>query len=341
MDKQRDLRLDLTKCVAILGTILIHSSKYGYPLGSLNWYAGVFWGSLLRCCVPLFLMCSGALFLAKPVSVRRLFTRTFPRILAAMLVWAMGYKVFHLALDSAVTLHSLTQAVKEVLTFQHEFHFYYLHIILLVYLCLPITSVFVQAASRRQLEYALGVWILLGILAPRLYAHWPFTLFGGVAYQYPMAQVYGAIGYGVWGHYIKTNPRSARVCAACALGGSVLIFWGTVLFSLRSGGLFEGFFEGMAPGAFLQATGLFGLCHCVRLPQRESFRKTIVFLSRGSFCVYLCHIFFVVLLERYGITPYLLPALAGIPLCAVVYLLCSYGVYGVLSHIPGVRRWLV
>ena len=341
MDKQRDLRLDLTKCVAILGTVLIHSSKYGYELGSLSWYAGVFWGSLLRSCVPLFLMCSGALFLAKPVSLRRLFTRTFPRILAAMLVWAMGYKIMRLAVDSAVTLPNLVQAVKEVLTFQHEFHFYYLHIILIVYLFLPITSVFVRAATRRQLQYALGVWFLLGILAPRLFAHWPFTLFGGVAYQYPMAQVYGAIGYGIWGHYIKTNPRSPRVWAACAIGGTALIFFGTVLLSLRTGGLFEGFLEGMAPGAFLQATGLFGLCHCVPPPEREATRKTIVFLSKGAFCVYLCHVFFIHLLERVGFTPYLLPALVGTPICVMVYLLCSYGVYGVLSHIPVVRRWLV
>ena len=62
----RQLDLDLVRTVAIFGTVLIHATAVGgfnWAFGSAAWTANLFWSSLLRCAVPLFLMCYGALFL--------------------------------------------------------------------------------------------------------------------------------------------------------------------------------------------------------------------------------------------------------------------------------------
>ena len=45
---------------------------------------------------------------------------------------------------------------KRTLLFQHEFHFYYLHILLVVYAFLPALRVFVRSATRWEMEYLLG-----------------------------------------------------------------------------------------------------------------------------------------------------------------------------------------
>ena len=64
-NSNRVLAIDLVKCIAIFGVAVIHVVSPGYtnPAGSFNWWASLFWGSVTRASVPLFLMCTGVLFL--------------------------------------------------------------------------------------------------------------------------------------------------------------------------------------------------------------------------------------------------------------------------------------
>ncbi len=340
--RERDFAVDLVKCIAIFGVIIIHTCSYSHPQGSFAWYSSLFWGSIVRGSVPLFFMCSGALFLGsgRPVSVRKLFTKTLPRILAAMLVWSMLYKLWHLATEGGVTASGLITALKETLLLRQEFHFYYLQIILIVYLMLPVTELIVQNASRRRLEYALGVWFVFGIVYPSLLPLWPFRLLGGIPLQYKLNMTWAAVGYGILGAYMKKYPPKRGLSASLAAAGFALIFCGTAIVSARQGKLYSGFFEGMAPGACLLAAGIFGLCLGAK-PPRASLRRIAEFGSKASFCIYLVHVFFIYIFSRLGVSAGLLPPLIGVPLLALAYLACSTAVYLVLSRIPIVNRWLI
>ncbi|WP_292920076.1 acyltransferase family protein, partial [Oscillibacter sp. CAG:155] len=99
----RDRAVDLVKTAAIFGVLLIHVSAGGLggaEVGSGTWFACLFWGSVSRAAVPLFLMASGALLLRpdRELTLRKLYTKNFPRLLAALLFWAVCYKVFNLLL---------------------------------------------------------------------------------------------------------------------------------------------------------------------------------------------------------------------------------------------------
>lgn len=181
---KRDRSIDLLKTLAIFGVLTIHTCTLGYqhPVGSFSWLSTVFWGSVVRASVPIFLMCSGALLLHPDhaLPLKKLYGKNILRLLAAMLVWAMAYQCYHLAMDHAFTAANLWQSLKEVLLFKQEFHFYYLHIMLLVYVFLPVTRNFVQHADRRMLQYFLILWFALGILYPTLRPFWPFSLLGGI-----------------------------------------------------------------------------------------------------------------------------------------------------------------
>lgn len=92
----RSAPVDAAKTAAIFGTILIHASAMGgfaWETGSTNWVWALFWGSVLRCAVPVFFLCSGALLLdpEKNVTVRRVWTHYIPRIAAALFFWAAAY----------------------------------------------------------------------------------------------------------------------------------------------------------------------------------------------------------------------------------------------------------
>lgn len=221
----RDRTVDLIKTAAIFGVLLIHVSAGGLSgaaIGSGTWIACLFWGSVSRAAVPLFLMASGALLLRpdRELTLRKLYTKNFPRLLAALLFWAVCYKVFNLLLWGALTPAGLVQAIKEVILFRHEEHLYYLHIMLLVYALLPITRLVAAHATVGQMRYLLGLWFLLGILYPTVKIYWPFTLLVGIPTQWLMNMTYAAIGYTLLGYFLSAHPTSRRwPWGAAALGG--------------------------------------------------------------------------------------------------------------------------
>ena len=200
----RNKGIDLTKSIAILCVLFIHagSAFYAFPVASSAWNTLLAYGSLVRAGVPLFLMCSGALLLntEKKLSLKRLYTHNLPRILAAMVFWGYTYKLWHLYEQNAFSAPALWNAFKEVLFFNQEFHFYYLHIILLVYILLPVMRVLTASADQNTLKYALLLWFALGILYPTVIGFWPFTLFSGMTPQYLINMTYASVGYGLYGY---------------------------------------------------------------------------------------------------------------------------------------------
>lgn len=79
MTGSRIAAVDYAKTLAIVCVVMIHVSSevlLGRQIGSAAWLEGLFWSSLARGAVPLFLMCSGVLFLDRSggLSVRHLET---------------------------------------------------------------------------------------------------------------------------------------------------------------------------------------------------------------------------------------------------------------------------
>jgi surface polysaccharide O-acyltransferase-like enzyme len=340
---KRDYSIDLLKSIAIIGVIVIHTCSYNYEIASPNWTFSVFWGSVARASVPIFFMCSGALFLLphRDFSTRKLFSKSLPRIIIAMLVWAMFYKVFHLGVDGSLTIAQLIQGLKEVLLFNQEFHLYYLQILLMVYLFLPLSRVLTQNASQRELQYLLLLWFAFGIIYPTVISFWPFKLLSGIAVQYKINMTYAAIGYGILGFYLKQYPPEKRKCYwAFALSGFLFVFGGTCYMSVQNGLLYTGFLEGMSLGVALLAVGIFGLGSSINTPGNEIMRKGIAYISKASFCIFLAHMFFIYLLRLSGLS-FTWPTIISIPIITLLIFTCSLLLYPILLRIPVVNKWLI
>ena len=341
----RDTAVDLVKSFAILGVLFIHATTGALganDLGSAGWYIALFWGSVSRASVPLFLMCTGALFLRpeKVISGKKLWLHYILRIAVALFVWAALYKVYHLMAGHILSMETLFSSCKELVAFQHEDHLYYLHLVLLIYALMPLLKLLTQYGSKRLLEYLLGVWFLLGVLLPTVKGFWPFTLLSGVPSQWMMNLAYGSLGYVLLGYYLRKWPLPRWAGWVLAGAGFVLVFGLTARFSLTAGSLDTRFWEGMNVSVCLLGSGIFSLFSLQKAPGPKLAAVT-KFLSQASFCVYLCHMLFLGLLQNRGLTGNWPNALVGVPLLALVTLACSLVVYLVLSRIPWVRRWLI
>ena len=110
--------VDCAKCLAIFCVLLIHAASdvlRGGPIGSVRWLSGLFWGSVSRGAVPLFLLCSGALLLdaERTISARHIWRRNIPHMLLALFFWAAVYKAIGLLTAGQTDAAALRGAVRD------------------------------------------------------------------------------------------------------------------------------------------------------------------------------------------------------------------------------------
>ena len=322
MTGSRIAAVDYAKTLAIVGVVMIHVSSevlLGRQIGSAAWLEGLFWSSLARGAVPLFLMCSGVLFLDRSggLSVRRIWKRNIPHILLALLVWAAVYKLVPRFLHEKLTAEALRTILLELLCGQHEGHLYFLHIMLLVYAALPVTYTFAANADEKTERYALAFWIVSGVLLPTAKGLGLLHAFSGIFLQWPLMLAWAAIGCTWLGHFlIKRKPLPVHLAAAMLLAGFLICFAGTWLRSVRAGKLSAQLLEGLSPGPCLIAAGFFSLC--IRIGKKENrkngtYSKGVIQrlvlcvsgASAGSACAGPCWLFNQLLPpSRFGPVPY-------------------------------------
>ncbi|MBQ3527588.1 MAG: acyltransferase family protein [Clostridia bacterium] len=344
---KRDIVIDLLKTIAILGVLTIHASTAanGAPIGSFNWFSGTFFGCLTRASVPLFLMCSGALFLSdgKDISIKKLFTKNILRLVVSMIFWATAYKAYNLLETHNFSIANLFSDFKNVLFFKQEFHLYYIHIMLLIYAILPIISLICKNADKRTLQYALVIWFALGVLLPTLTAFWPFSMLSGIPHQWKLNLVYNSVGYFIFGHYLKKYPLKLPLSIISAILGFAIIFGGTVYFTIKNGTLYTLFIDGMTLGSFFLSAGIFGLCENAKALIKPPIQRITEYVSKASFCIYLVHMLVLYEMEdlKFSAGTLPIPMLISIPIVVIVCFAVSTAIYFILSHIPVIKKWLV
>ncbi len=341
---KRNTMLDIIKTFAILGVISIHLVSRvltGESIGTAQWNTALFWATLFRASVPLFLMCSGALMLdrEKPLSIKKLYLHNMLRIVIAMLVWGFLYKIYHLKMNGGLNFEQVIFSLKRLFLFDHEFHFYYIHIILIVYAFLPIIRILTDKADKKLLEYMLILWFGLGIIFPTVQSFYPFNLLSGLTNQWAINLVYSSIGYGILGYYLKTYPLDFKKSLTLFITGFLIIYFFTYFLSLRNEMLNETYLGGNTVGVCIMASGLFSLAKYIKVKEKVS--KAFIFVSKASFCVYLCHMFVLYVLENHGVTAFIMPCIISVPLLALSVLIICLLVYKLISHIPFLKKWIV
>ena len=143
----RDIAADVLKCICCVCVIVIHTASQSISslrVDDPNWFGALFWGALCRFAVPIFFMISGALLLnpAKKLTTWQIYERYFFRILICLLFWALMYEFYFIAgywiLYRQFDPRWFWDAILSVLTFDHHFHLYYLQVLLVFYVLLPV-----------------------------------------------------------------------------------------------------------------------------------------------------------------------------------------------------------
>lgn len=370
MEKERIIFIDYLRVIACFMVMLVHSCEPFYLGGQgtyiLNrtdaiWVTAI--DSLLRCCVPLFVMASSYLLFPLKEDSATFFRKRFRRVAVPFMVWLVLYSVIPMygsMYDFYKTGSVLANLKQCLLNFPGAAgHLWFVFMLLGIYLVMPLLSPWAEKVSRKAEGAFLGVWLFTTLVPflrllsqhigglPEIWGEANWNEFG------MLYGVSGFIGYVVLGHYFRTWvgdlcwKRTLAIAVPSILAGYALSagwFWAAMPKTFPVDApvdlavMMEKGWNFCSIGVALVTLGMFLII--------RKFNSTGLFyeyfvrpVAGASYGMYLMHIFFLcfysaVLREAVPSTP------AVIVLTAVCSYLTSFCVSWCLAKIPKLGRYI-
>lgn len=368
--------LDVVRLIAMFTVVCCHCTD------PFNFYPGVapnidqiklwgaIYGSLLRPCVPLFVMITGALLLPVRGEASVFYKKRIPRVFFPFLIWSVIYNLFPwmtglLGLDPKIILdffpysgeevarQSFAVSLDYILHIPFNFsilavHMWYIYLLIGLYLYMPIFSAWVEKASERAKLYFLlawGVTLLLPyynqFVAPYLWGTCSWNAFGML---YAFA---GFNGYLLLGHYLRNLDWSLGKTVAIGLPmfvvGYLITFFGFRYITALpeySDEMLELFFTYCSINVLLMTFPVFMLAKKVKV-RSERTKRALANLTVCGFGIYMIHYFFTgpsVVVMRYLDVPLGLQ----IPIASVIAFGISWLLVWLMYRCMGKKaKWLV
>lgn len=199
--------LDAARVVSILAVVFLHVAATvvtGRDVGSPDWWYGNVYDSLVRWCVPVFIMISGALLLGggRRESVAAFYRKRMTRIFVPLVVWTVVF-LFWQGEQATFSWHlSLTAAARRVASGAPHYHMWFLFMIVSLYLFTPFIRILVRHATRAEL------WLLAALLFAVAALHEVFGMFVGKGISLFVFWFLSYLPYFLCGHLIATSDRT-------------------------------------------------------------------------------------------------------------------------------------
>lgn len=374
MERQRLVWCDVLRLLAFLMLFGCHAADPFYASAAyasvgtdsvdpelLNW--AMRWGSLVRPCVPLFVMLTGVLSLPTKMSMEEFYKRRIPRVLFPFLIWSVIYYLTPwltgvMGLDSSAVVklfswaetdsQSLADGLARVVRIPYTFcfiacHMWYIYMLIGLYLYIPIFSAWVERATKRQKEIVLVLWGLSTLL-PYFTEYVSRYAFGtcewnsfGLFYYFA-----GFSGYMLLGHYIQhyvhwSLTKTLTIAIPMLVGGYLITYYGySYVMELpeKTPELVELFWTYNTPNVALMTAACFLMVCRIEIAPNSRIASWLANLTACGFGMYMVHYFFPCV--GYDLGAWLhLPAALRIPFSAVVILIISWTIVALLRRLLG------
>ena len=368
--------LDVVRFVAMFTVVCCHCTDpfNFYPGTSPNideiklW--GAIYGALLRPCVPLFVMITGALLLPVRGEVSVFYKKRIPRVLWPFLIWSVIYNLFpwitgllgikpEIILDffpysgEEVMRQSLSISLDYIAQIPFNFsivdvHMWYIYLLIGLYLYLPVFSAWVEKASDKAKLWFLGAWAVTLLLpyynqfvAQYLWGTCSWNAFGMFYY------FAGFNGYLLLGHYLRNLDWKLGKILAIGLpmfviGYAVTFFGFRYITALPeySDEMLELFFTYCSLNVVMMTIPVFMLCKKVNF-RSEGIKKALANLTLCGFGIYMIHYFFtgpsVLLVRTLGV-----PLGIQIPVASVMAFGVSWLIVWAVYRVLGKKaKWIM
>ncbi|MGF7080100.1 acyltransferase [Mucilaginibacter sp. UYCu711] len=331
------------RLIALFAVIMLHVSaiplgQYGH-VSTATWLAADFYNALVRFAVPVFVMITGALTLHRDYELGAFLKKRLSRVVVPFLFWSLVYVGYSWYIEEisfdADTWTNIKQVLHQ-LKYGSSYHLWYVYMLIGLYFFIPIISKFVRNATKREIEYFLGMWLIIMFISqPIIMRFNP---------QVDLHYFAGYAGYLVLGHYLTFNINYSKglVRWMWVLFFSVLmlIFTGTYLL-YKYTTLITLLYEPLGPAIVLLASSVFLLGRFTKLQLPPILLKAKNFACEYNFGIYLSHALVLYFLDDpFGISFKLCTPIISIPVTAIICFILSLLVVWLLSKLPVIGKWL-
>ena len=365
--------LDVVRFIAMFTVVCCHCTDpfNFYPgtapnIGEIKLW-GAIYGSVLRPCVPLFVMITGALLLPVRGDASTFYKKRIPRVFYPFLIWSVLYNLFPwitglLGLNPQIILdffpyagedvmqQSFSVSLEYILMIPFNFsilavHMWYIYLLIGLYLYLPVFSAWVEKASERAKLMFLLAWGVT-LLLPYYYQFVSNYLWGswnsfGMLYAFA-----GFNGYLLLGHYLKNLEWSLKKTLAIgipmfAVGYAVTFLGFRHITALPeyTDEMLELFFTYCSLNVVMMTIPVFMLAKKVKV-NSERMKKALANLTVCGFGIYMIHYFFtgpsVVLMRAIN-----MPIGLQIPVAAILAFAVSWGLVWLIYRTGKVAKYIV
>jgi surface polysaccharide O-acyltransferase-like enzyme len=325
---ERIVWADVLRFIAMFMVISVHcTDPFNIsPAARLNpeynfW--GTIYGSVLRPCVPLFVMLSGMLLLPVKQEIGSFYKKRLMRVVFPFLIWSVLYNLFPwftgiIGCEPAVITkffvyagdnpsQALGDGLKSIAMIPFNFtalctHMWYIYMLIGLYLFMPIFSAWIKDATDKQKRMYLYMWGLT-LFLPYAYQYVSNYIFGACPWNGRFDLFYyfaGSNGYLLLGHYLsKGNDwsilKTVLISALLFAIGYAVTYVGfgrTVADPKSTEEQIELFFLYCTPNVFLMTIAVFLLAQKIKLSS-PFWINIFASLTKYGFGIYMVHYFLV------------------------------------------------
>jgi len=343
--KNRFYYIDFLRALAIFAVIILHNSadaagQYN-KIPATDWLSAAFYNGLTRCCVPMFVMLSGALLLQpdRDVTIKELFRKRLPKLLIPLVVWSIIYEAFQFYTDKGYGTFNLLTALKAFYQGPLVFHFWFLYMMIGIYLVYPIINTFIRAATKSQVQYFIAVWFVTNCVCGII------GMATGLSIAVELNFFTGYIGYFVLGYYLNSttfsNNHLKLIYKLCTVAFGISTI-GIISLQINHVKGFNEIIESdFTPDIPLALAGIFLLVKNHQFKQNSGWwQRVVTEISAESYGIYIVHVLFLRLLFE---KIYLNLAFKNqsllwlVPAKSIAVLVLSYGLTKLIRLVPWLR----
>lgn len=339
----RQINLDVLRIVSMAAVVVLHTAAVNWDMldvHGLDWNVLNIYDSLVRWCVPVFVMISGALFLnpEKKVTIKGLWRKNIIRIVIIVLFWGGVYALLY-SPPASFSFVDLYAFVKTWLL--GHYHMWFLFMIAGLYVVTPLLRCI--SANESALNYFIALSFVVGLLIPAICGFGHFSLLNELLNKAQIQFVCGYSFYYMLGYKMNTLVYTKRTTLLIAIIGVLGIIYTAIMTSYFSNidnignGTFYGY---LTPNVCVTAMGVFVLGKNLSI-QSDKVKSSIIALSNAALGVYLIHPMLIHALTHFGITNMVCSPIFSIPLLAAFEIVVSFACAWTMKRVPYLGKWIV
>ncbi len=341
--KNEIVYFDILKILATFCVILIHITNRSWDSNApktLEWFVCSIGNGIARWCVPIFVMISGACFLDKEITPKKLHSKYILKIFTTLVFWSTAYAILDVAKG-----YPIKDIWVQIIC--GHYHLWFLYMLIGLYIIIPFVSLI--ARSKSLSRYFLIIAFVFTFFIPTILAIIASISSGlsntiiAVMNKIDFHFTLGYVAYYIIGYYLCKNDISKKIriiiyiLSGIGFIGAIGISFFSSVFHTP---LYDEYFSLFV---LFESIGVFVLFKYTLGKKNfsEKTKNVLGKLSKYGFGAYLVHDFIIELVEGMGLNIGTFNPILSVALITLTVFVISYLISFILNHIPFINKHLV